>query len=102
MSSSAESNSMELWAASKVIGRECATVNKEYFLCKKAAGLDPRLCAAKAELSSACASNIISTLNKDHGEKFVAFQKCLDFNDYRFHDCRETERALLDSWNTRK
>jgi hypothetical protein len=26
--------SIELWAASKIIGRECATVNKNYAICK--------------------------------------------------------------------
>ena len=31
-------DSIELWAAAKIIGRECATVNKTFFVCKKDKG----------------------------------------------------------------
>ena len=41
----------------------------------------------------------VSTLNTEYPVEFTAFQKCLDYNDYRFNDCRKTERALLDCWN---
>lgn len=41
----------------------------------------------------------VSTLNTKFPVEFQAFQKCLDFNDHRFEDCRKTERALLDCWN---
>jgi hypothetical protein len=30
--------SIELWAAAKIIGRECASINKAYFMCKKEKG----------------------------------------------------------------
>ncbi len=29
----------------------------------------------------------------------MKFKKCLDFNDYRYSDCRDSERALHDAWN---
>ena len=43
----------------------------------------------------------VTTLNAEYPTEFAAFQKCLDYNDYRFNDCRKTERALLDSWNAK-
>ena len=43
----------------------------------------------------------VTTLNAEYPKEFAAFQKCLDYNDYRFNDCRKTERALLDSWNVK-
>lgn len=46
--------SLELWTASKVIGRECASVNKDFFLCKRERGDKPSECAAQAELVTAC------------------------------------------------
>ena len=53
--------SIELWTSAKVIGRECAQVNKDYLLCKKEAGrgdmnhANPEACMDKANLSSSCA-----------------------------------------------
>jgi hypothetical protein len=41
----------------------------------------------------------IKTLNATYPTEFSSFQKCLDTNDFRFKDCRSTERALLDCWN---
>ena len=35
--------SIELWAASKIIGRECSHINLEYFQCKQAMVLCLRL-----------------------------------------------------------
>ena len=34
--------------------------------------------------------------------EYKNFQKCLDYNDYRFYDCRKEERALHDCWNKEK
>jgi hypothetical protein len=31
--------------------------------------------------------------------EFASFVKCLDKNDYRYDDCRSTEKALVESWN---
>ena len=33
--------SLELWAAAKVIGRECSAINREFFICKKERGGAP-------------------------------------------------------------
>jgi len=89
----------ELWAASKFIGRECATVNKDFFLCKKNAGDAPSACEASSVLASLCANKTIESLKTNFGTEYVAFQKCLDKNDYRFADCRSTEAALNEAWN---
>ena len=47
--------SIELWAASKIIGRECSTINKDFFLCKKNKGDDPLACEPQSVLASLCA-----------------------------------------------
>eukprot|EP01041_Mallomonas_annulata_P000852 gene852-1658_t len=89
----------ELWAASKIIGRECATENKLFFICKKEKGLNPLDCEAESSNVTNCVSKILGELNTSFPKEFSAFQKCLDFNDYRFGDCRTAERELLDCWN---
>ena len=68
----------ELWAASKFIGRECATANKDFFLCKKNAGDAPTACEASSVLASLCANRTIEALKTEFGSEYVAFQKCLD------------------------
>jgi hypothetical protein len=50
--------SIELWAASKFIGRECATVNKEYLLCKKHEGESVTACLNRSEAAIACGANV--------------------------------------------
>lgn len=50
--------SIELWSAAKIIGRECATVNKEYLLCKKYEGKNPTPCLEKSKLVTACAADM--------------------------------------------
>jgi len=92
--------SLQLWASSKIIGRQCSTENKDYFLCKKD-NWDPRGCIDKADKATACTESIVNTLNASFPNEFAAFQKCLDYNDYRISDCKKTERALLDCWNTK-
>ena len=92
-------SSMEIWAASKFIGRECASLNKAFYICKRDRGEEPKQCAAEGQQVLKCGNNVISTLYAKHAGPFKAFQECLDYNDYRFSDCRDTERALLDSWN---
>ena len=37
--------SLELWTISKILGRECATVNKDFFICKRDLGDKPSACA---------------------------------------------------------
>ena len=50
--------SLELWGASKIIGRECATINKNYFICKQEKGPNPELCKSLAQQVISCASNV--------------------------------------------
>jgi hypothetical protein len=58
-SSSVSVGSIELWAAAKIIGRECATVNKEFLLCKKYDGFNrPLACLSKGEAATACATGM--------------------------------------------
>ncbi|RYH24038.1 hypothetical protein EON65_17130 [archaeon] len=49
--------SIELWAAAKFVGRECATVNRNYLVCKKA-NSDPFACVDQEKLATSCAANV--------------------------------------------
>lgn len=91
--------SMELMAAAKFLGRECAHVNQAYVKCKADGGLDPTVCADMIPVVQGCTQNIVSIMNKNFNKEYLAFQECLDKNDYRFSDCRKTEKALIDAWN---
>lgn len=92
-------SSMEIWAASKFIGRECASLNKAFYLCKRDKGDEPRACFAEGAKVLACGNEVIDKLYAEHAVPYKAFQECVDQNDYRFSDCQKTEKALLDSWN---
>lgn len=91
--------SVELWTVAKVIGRECAAVNKAFFTCKKNKGAEPAACEAESALSSLCALKAVNTSKEQFPEEFKAFAECLDYNDFRYNDCRKTEAAFLDCWN---
>lgn len=41
----------------------------------------------------------VSQLKSRFPTEFDNFAKCLDYNDYRFEDCRSSEQALKDCWN---
>ena len=51
-------DSLDLWTSSKVIGRECSTINKDYLLCKKKEGDNPALCLEQAKLVMSCGSGM--------------------------------------------
>jgi hypothetical protein len=51
-------DSLDLWAASNFIGRECATINKDYVLCKSEKGGDPKACLEEGNLANSCASEV--------------------------------------------
>ena len=91
--------SVELWSAAKVIGRECANVNKDFFTCKRDKGANPSACEAQSTLSSLCALKVVESSQKQFPNEFKAFQECLDKNDFRYNDCRETEKKFLNAWN---
>mmetsp|Transcript_5233 Transcript_5233/g.5363 ORF Transcript_5233/g.5363 Transcript_5233/m.5363 type:complete len:104 (-) Transcript_5233:180-491(-) len=91
--------SIQLWAASKIIGRECATENRKFFMCKKDKGQNPLDCESEGTGVTNCVTQVVTDLNARFPTEYTAFQKCLDYNDYRFGDCRKTERDLLDCWN---
>lgn len=90
--------SLELWTVSKIIGRECATVNKDFMVCKKASS-NPTDCEAQSVLASLCAIKTVDSVKASFPDEFSAFAKCLNMNDFRYNDCRTTERALLDCVN---
>mmetsp|Transcript_16974 Transcript_16974/g.37761 ORF Transcript_16974/g.37761 Transcript_16974/m.37761 type:complete len:104 (+) Transcript_16974:51-362(+) len=92
--------SIELWAAAKIIGRECATVNKEFLLCKKYEGYNaPFACLQKGEVATSCATQIVLNVQSKFPGEFSSLVKCLDHNDYRHADCKKQEKALHDCWN---
>jgi hypothetical protein len=41
----------------------------------------------------------VNTLKKKYPVEFNVLVKCLDKEDYRFHDCREADLALRACWN---
>eukprot|EP01033_Poteriospumella_lacustris_P007659 gene7659-gene8396 len=92
-------SSVDLWTAAKFIGRECATVNKEFILCKHEANGDPRPCLEKGALVTSCTSNVITNLKTTYPTEFAALAKCLDYNDFRYVDCQKESQALRDCWN---
>ena len=51
------SSSAELYAASHLIGRECAGPNKQFLLCKKA-DPNPAACLASGEKVTSCAVDL--------------------------------------------
>ena len=50
--------SMELWAASKFAGRECASISKAYLECKQEKGKNPYECISHAEPVQSCYNNV--------------------------------------------
>ena len=50
--------SMELWASSKIIGRECARVNKDFYMCKKNNGPEPQKCEVQGNSVTNCATKM--------------------------------------------
>lgn len=50
--------SLQLWASAKIVGRECATVSKDYFLCKKEKGNNPAECLNAAKEAMKCTSDV--------------------------------------------
>lgn len=43
--------------------------------------------------------NSVNTLKKKYPVEFNALAKCVDHNDYRFHDCKKEDEALRACWN---
>ena len=50
--------SLELWASSKIVGRECALANKNFFLCKKSSGPEPQKCEAEGATVTSCTTKM--------------------------------------------
>lgn len=95
--------SIELMAASKFIGRECSVVNAHYIACKANKthdGQDPTVCAKHISKVQTCTQKVVAVMNSNFTKDYVDFQTCLDKNDYRFSDCRKTEKSLIDAWNS--
>ena len=49
---------LDLFSASKIMGRECASVNKAYFACKYEKGKNPELCLKEAEAVMRCSESV--------------------------------------------
>ena len=71
----------------------------KYHVCMILTGENPKQCEKEADAATSCAAGIVSTLKLKFPGEYKAFQTCLDANDYRYADCRKSERALLDCWN---
>jgi len=94
-------SSLDLWASSKFIGRECATQNKAYLFCKKE-DENPATCKALGDEVKTCTTAVVNMITAVHPAEFDSFKKCLDKNDYRFSDCREQEKNLLAAFAAAK
>lgn len=46
--------SLDLYTISKIVGRECATQNKEFFMCKKEKGEKPSECEKQGAAVMIC------------------------------------------------
>ena len=82
-------------------------------------GDDPFKCMEKGDLVTACNSAMyiirrlrifsiskylnlfysVNQLKSKYTVEFESFKKCLDYNDYRYPNCRVEEKALYDCWN---
>ena len=51
-------DSIELWAAGKIVARECATINKDYMICKKEEGSGVDVCAVQAAATLVCTTEV--------------------------------------------
>ena len=49
---------LQLWAASKYLGRECSDVNLAYLECKEAKGKHPKECIALAKPVVTCYDSV--------------------------------------------
>mmetsp|Transcript_92530 Transcript_92530/g.181298 ORF Transcript_92530/g.181298 Transcript_92530/m.181298 type:complete len:106 (+) Transcript_92530:87-404(+) len=94
-----EIESLDIWAVNKIIARECASINKDYLVCKKYEGARINACQKPGELVAACTAEVVQKVSTKYPTELSALVKCLDFNDYRFADCRSEEKALLSCWN---
>eukprot|EP01031_Cornospumella_fuschlensis_P033076 gene33075-40011_t len=99
MDSTPSLTSLELWAASKFIARECATINKDYFICKKKDPDNLFSCLDQEYLVTTCAEETVAKLKSKHTKQFDDYVKCLNYNDYNYDKCRKLEDALRKCWN---
>lgn len=51
-------SSIDLFAGAKVYARECATLNKNFVLCKNEHGSNPDKCLAEGDLVTACTNKV--------------------------------------------
>eukprot|EP01038_Epipyxis_sp_PR26KG_P005114 gene5114-7125_t len=99
-------SSIDLWASSKIIGRECAEKNMDYLLCTKANVIKTRLnppfeCSTQGLAVFKCTVKVVEELQTKFPTEFKSFAKCLDYSDYRHDECRKEEKALHDCWNNK-
>jgi len=41
----------------------------------------------------------VKTASTKFPTEYKALAKCLDYNDYRFSECKKEQKALYDCWN---
>eukprot|EP00638_Chattonella_subsalsa_P001498 CAMPEP_0117745854 /NCGR_PEP_ID=MMETSP0947-20121206/7611_1 /TAXON_ID=44440 /ORGANISM="Chattonella subsalsa, Strain CCMP2191" /LENGTH=100 /DNA_ID=CAMNT_0005563091 /DNA_START=80 /DNA_END=382 /DNA_ORIENTATION=- len=93
MASATAPTSDVVWAASKLIGSECALENKEYYQCKSK-DRNPAACTKEGAGVTSCVLNLLKKIDSKCPEQFQAFNHCLDMKSGEFNRCRELQEAL--------
>lgn len=102
MADAPSTDSSALWGAAKLIGRECSTVNKNFYKCKKS-DRDPAACLEHGAAATECGLNVLRTLNASCAAPFAAYRKCLDSSVYnlnQFETCRTQQLALQKCYDS--
>ncbi|KAG5185214.1 hypothetical protein JKP88DRAFT_194667 [Tribonema minus] len=88
-----------LWAASKLIGKECARENVAFFECKDV-DLNPEKCLAQGYYVTACVNATLNKVETHCSESFNEWKDCLK-HTYKNHflPCRELQRKFEACWD---
>ncbi|CAM9138101.1 unnamed protein product [Heterosigma akashiwo] len=93
MASTTAPTSDILWAASKLIGSECAVENKKFYECKLK-DKNPAACVGEGAIVQSCVFSLLKKVDSKCPEQFKAFNACLDRKSGAFGDCKDLQNAL--------
>ena len=88
-----EVTSQVAWAGSKILGRECASLNSAFLDCK-ANDPNPEACATLGMLVIGCGNRTFNSIRKNCIDQSSDYIQCLDDNRGRFSACRKFEKSL--------
>eukprot|EP01084_Bolivina_argentea_P209478 356813_1 len=84
-----------LWAASKLIGRECASANLRFLECKKE-NPNPQACLEAGKGVTQCVHEVLKRVDASEcNEVFIQWKDCLkQTRKKHFLPCRELQRSF--------